>query len=39
MSSCLEELLTDIDDEVRSETMNIIEEFKDCVGWFKMENF
>ena len=39
MSSCLEELMTDVDDEVRSETMNIIEEFKDCVGWFKMENF
>jgi fused len=39
MSSCLEDLMTDVDDEVRNETMNIIEEFKDCVGWFKMENF
>lgn len=39
MSSCLEELMTDVDDDVRKETMNIIEEFKDCVGWFKMENF
>lgn len=39
LSSCLEELLTDVDDDVRSEAMNIIEEFKDCVGWFKMENF
>ena len=39
LSSCLEELMTDSDDTVRSETLNIIEEFKDCVGWFKFENF
>lgn len=39
MSSCLEELMTDVDDDVKSETLNIIEEFKECVGWFKIENF
>lgn len=39
LSSCLEDLLTDADDDVRSETRSIIEEFKDCVGWFQMENF
>lgn len=39
LTSCLEELKTDVDDDVRNETMSIIEEFKDCVGWFKIENF
>lgn len=39
MSSCLEELMTDVDDDVKNETFNIIEEFKECVGWFKIENF
>lgn len=30
MSSCLEEMMTDVDDDVKNETLNIIEEFKDC---------
>lgn len=39
MGSCLEELLTDPDDEVKYEAMNVKDEFKDCVGWYKTENF
>lgn len=39
LTSCLEELKTDVDDDVRKETLSIIEEFKDCVGWFKIESF
>lgn len=38
MNSCLEENMTDVDDDVRCKAINIIEEFKDCFSWFKMEN-
>lgn len=39
MSDCLEDLMTDIDDNVRRETMNVIEEFK-CLPFFTItKNF
>ena len=39
LSSCLEELVKDFDDDVKKAAMNTVEEFKECLGWFKIENF
>lgn len=38
MYSRLKELMTDTDQRVRDEAENIVEEFKECVSWFKAEN-
>jgi len=35
--SCLNELTIDVDDDVKKATANIIEEFKECLGWFRNE--
>lgn len=39
LSSGLEELTTQDDDDVRKAAENVIEEFKECLGWFKTEDF